>query len=112
MSAARRIRTLEPGDLLLRKVQPGQWTGDRLHVEAFDDGKQNLSFFLNRVMNPWEVLAFFSRFDRVKEWCGTGGREPTSEEMYDAGYRIAVLRIETVAARGCRFKTDERGNEF
>jgi hypothetical protein len=105
-------RLLHPDDLLHRKVQPGQWDADGPHPAAFQDKHQDLSLFLARVRSPAQVLSLFARYPAVKRTCGTGNREPTPAEMYDAGYRIAVIPYSVIAAHGFQVETDHEGHQY
>src|SRR5438445_6125307 len=96
MPTPRVKRLLEPDDLLNRRVQPGQCDTDGLHPTAFQHKYQDLSLFVARITQPAEVLARFARFPAVMRACGTRDRAPTPDEMYEAGYRIAVIPYEVI----------------
>src|SRR5262245_57206611 len=111
MLASHVKRILEPDDLLYRKVQPGQWDTEGLHPAAFQDRHKDLSLFVARVRRPAEVLAMFARFPAVMRACATGRRAPTPAEMYEAGYRIAVIPYRVLVAYGFQVEVDADGHQ-
>ena len=111
MSASPCSRTLQPEDILYRRVMPEHWDAEGLLPAAFEDRYENLSFFAARVKSPAEVLSYFAGFAPVKRRCGTGKRKPTPAEMYDAVYRIAVIPFATILANGFAAKADAHGNQ-
>jgi hypothetical protein len=112
MSASQFKRTLQPEDVLYRRVMPEHRDEEGLLPAAFEDRCENLSFFTARVKSAAEALAYFAGFTPVKRRCGTGKRKPTPAEMYDAGYRIAEMRFASVLDNGFDAKTDEEGHQF
>jgi hypothetical protein len=93
-------------------VKPDCCDSSGLHPEAFVDQYSSLSFFLHRVKAPSEVLAVFANRGPVRERCGTGRVSATPAQMYDAGYRVAAIRVRVILQAGFQFKTDAHGNQF
>jgi hypothetical protein len=111
MAALGEVRRLRADDKLYRKINPGQYDGDETDPTAFVDKYENQSFFVDRLAIPGEILARFSRIRGVKRQCGTGDREPSLDEMFTAGYRIAEVAYQVFLNLGCRVVADEAGNE-
>jgi hypothetical protein len=111
MSEPHDPRLLHPDDWLYRRVLPGQAPNEQLHAEAFEDGHENLSFYTARRKSPAQVLELVAGAKPVRVLCGTGSRRATAAEMYDAGYRIAKIRVRDILEEGFEFcPADVAGN--
>jgi hypothetical protein len=93
-------------------VKPEHCDSSGLHTEAFVDNYPNLSFSLDRVKSPAEVLAVFANRGPVRKRCGTGRNGAAPTEMYDAGYRVAAIRVQVILDAQFGFKIDDDGNQF
>lgn len=103
---------LQADDVLYRVVFDGQYEGEVIDPAAFDDKYDKQSFYLQRIARPSQVLAGLARLPRVKRHCGTGEREPTSEEMYMAGYRVAEIRYQVFIDLNIPVHPHTDGNDF
>ena len=112
MTASGERRRLHAGDLLYRKVNPGEYEGEVIDPTAFIGKYPRQSFYLARVASPAAALASFARFAGVRQQCGTGDRAPTVDEMYAAGYRVATVAYQAFIDLGYQADPDEGGNEF
>ncbi len=103
-------RSLQPGDLLLRKVAPDQWHASPYHAgpEAFAPREDGLSLFSARLSSPHKVLGFFVRFRSVWRQVGQN-RPPTVSEMVQAGYRVAEIDAKTLLDLGVSIRQTEDG---
>jgi hypothetical protein len=93
-------------DILCRKVTSEQWskaTGELLPT-AFQDRHNNLSLYVLRCIPSFSyVLEIFAEFKPVQKACGTEG-PPTARQMYDSGYRIAIVPASIVEELGLSYK--------
>lgn len=105
-------RTVNDDDWLYRKVEPDHWGPNGIHPEAFESGAPNTSFFIASHWSPAPVLERFSHYNRVRRQCNTGAENPTAEQMYHAGFRIAKIRVADVKAAGLRFKPTPDGDQY
>jgi hypothetical protein len=112
MAGPRSARIAQPNDLLYRKVQPGQWDEEGVLPAAFEDRHEDLSLFVARVKSPADVLRHFARFPAVRRECRTGRHPPTPAQMYEAGYRIASIRLSVFLADQFQVRLREDGSHF
>lgn len=104
---------LQPGDLLLRKVSPGQWTPSPYEPDpvAFEPKGAGLSFFRATHVSPYDLLNHFSQYKGVWKLLGSAPYPPV-EVMVRAGFRVAVVDAGALMDFGITFAPTEDGSEW
>jgi hypothetical protein len=96
---------LDPSDFLYRVIEPDYWESvdNRIKIapDAFEDFRQTdretLCFFSGSVKSPADTLRQLARRGSTRKRCGKPKNQtPSPEEMYAAGYRIAVISARIV----------------
>ncbi len=106
---------IEPGDFLYRRILPAHIQADSLTPDAYIDKYDKQSFQLARVCHPRQVLEKFAQFKGTRKACNKGDDDPdpTCEEMYDAGYRVAVTSVEVIRVYlNLEFVPEADGSEY
>jgi hypothetical protein len=99
-------RMLRQGDRLLRKLNAGTWNPKTLEVfpEAFSDKYPDLSFFVERIRTPREVLKFFAGIRQIRIAIFGNNAPRTPEDLWRMGIGIGVITFDAIAALGLEFK--------
>jgi hypothetical protein len=87
-------RRLGKDDYVYRVIDPEHRDENGPLAIAFEDpGKEyaSLSFFVASAAPARYALSSLARFDRAKVVCNTGNAEPSPEQMYNHGYRVARI---------------------
>jgi hypothetical protein len=103
-------RSIDARDKLYRKVNPEHYDGDQLLPDAFYDKHEHLSANLASLTTPISTLQKFSKYRPVWEKCGKAN--PTVEQMFNAGYRVAVVSVQTVMDLELSFEPETNGDEY
>lgn len=105
---------INESDWLYRLVRPAHYQNGELSLDAFDDKYDAQSFNLVSISSPRATLEKFAPFDGTRKKCKkkTGDADPTFLEMYEAGYRVAVVSVLSIRKLGLVFKRSEEGDEY
>jgi hypothetical protein len=103
-------RSIDSRDKLYRKVNPEHYDGDQLLPDVFYDKHEHLSVNLASFSTPISTLQKFSKYKPVWEKCGTAN--PTVAQMFNAGYRVAVIPVQAVIDLGLSFEPESNGDEY
>ena len=85
-------RILYANDMLLRLLEPDQWDETGPLAVGFEDRAkpyESLSFYVETMTTPAQVMRSIAQYGRAKALCKTGKRPPTPEAMYSHGYRLS-----------------------
>jgi len=100
---------IDPRDFLYRKVNPTQWDAFGAKIEAFVDKYDDLSFRLASIVSPMQVMDFFASSPAAKKQYG---ENVTGKDLYDAGFRLAILPAHVITDAGFAFKLEKDDSEY
>lgn len=105
---------IEEIDWLYRMVRPAHLLDNELSPDAFDDKYSAQSFNIARIALPCSMLENFARYSGTRKICKKNAAEadPTADEMYDAGYRIAVISVRLLRENQLEIEPEANGDEY